>query len=126
MTPQAKVSLTQGVFFTSIAKQCFQAAAACSVQNTKAACLNYASKCQFIENSVMANCRDEAAREHFKKEIFKGDTLQFGNMIDLYLRMTPEERDMLERLIQAVKDGEIIEVKDVVESQAIRNQINHY
>jgi hypothetical protein len=116
MTKQAKVSLTQGVFFTSIAKKCFEAAAACAEQFDKVALNNYAGKCRFIENSVLANCRDEAAREHFRTEIVRGEPLQFGNIMELYLRMTPSERDMLERLVEAIKRGEIIEVKEPAQS----------
>jgi hypothetical protein len=114
MTQAAKQNLTQGVFFASIARQFFEAAAHESRMNAKQSINQYANKCRAIEDHVMVSCKDDKALEHFRKEIKRGDTLRFANIFDLFLRMNEEERDTVERMIEAIKRGELIEVRDRV------------
>lgn len=113
MTHAAKVALTQGCLFNSIARRCFEAAAAAMVGTGKRAMNLNATRCKANENDVMAQCVNDAARAHFRKEITQGDTLQLGNIIDMYLRMNEGERDALEQMIQALMHGETIEVMEV-------------
>lgn len=111
MTQAAKANLTQGVFFASIARQFFEAAAHESVMNAKNVMNSYAGKCRAIEDHIMTSCKDDKALEHFRKEIKRGDTLRFANIFDLFLRMTEEERDVVERMIECIKNGHLIELK---------------
>lgn len=112
MTHAAKVNLTQGVFFASIARQFFEAAAHESIRNAKTVMNSYATKCRVIEDHVMASCKDDKSLEHFRKEIKRGDTLRFANIFDLFLRMNEDERDVVERMIEAIKRGELIEFQE--------------
>jgi hypothetical protein len=112
MTQAGKENLTQGVFFASIARQFFESAANESVRNAKYVMNQYAAKCKAIEDHVMVSCKDDKALEHFRKEIKRGDTLRFANIFDLFIRMNEEERDIVERIIEAIKRGELIEVRE--------------
>lgn len=109
MTHTAKVALTQACIFNSIAKQCFEAAAAEMIGTGKKGMNINVTRCKVNQSDVEAAITDEAARAHFRKEIASADTLQLGNMVELYLRMTPEERDVVENLIECIKSGELIE-----------------
>lgn len=112
MTQAAKESLTQAVFFNNMAMQLFEAAGACMQGSGKASMNLNATRCRANENDVFAKCVNEQAREHFRNEIKRGDTLSFARIFDLLLRMNMEERIMVERLIESIKMGELIEVKE--------------
>jgi hypothetical protein len=112
MTQAAKVNLTQAVFFNNMAMQLFEAAGACMYGSGKASMNLNATRCRANENDVFAKCINEQAREHFRNEIKRGDTLRFANIFDLFLRMNEEERDTVERMIECIKRGELIEVKE--------------
>lgn len=116
MTSAAKQNLTQGVFFASVARQFFEAAASESIRNAKNSINQYALKCRAIEDHVMYSCKDDQSIEHFRKEIKRGDTLRFANIFDLFLRMTEEERDIVEQMIECIKRGDLIEVREKEEA----------
>lgn len=112
MTQAAKQNLTQGVFFASIARQFFEAAANESAGKARYSINQYATKCRVIEDHVMANCSNDNSLQYFRREIKRGDTLRFANIFDLFLRMNEDERDVVERMIEAIKRGEMIEVRE--------------
>lgn len=111
MTHTAKVALTQGALFNSMAMKCFESASAAMVGTGKRAMNINVTRCKANEKDIMAACINDAARAHFRNEIALGDTLQLGNIVEMYLRMTPEERDSFERMTEAIKAGELVEVK---------------
>ena len=114
MTHTAKVALTQGALFNSMARQCFESAGAAMIGTGKRAMNINVTRCKANEKDIMAACVNDAARAHFRNEIAQGDTLQLGNIVELYLSMTPKERDSFERMTEAIKAGEMVEIAGVV------------
>lgn len=111
MTQAAKEALTQGCLFNSMAMKCFESAADAMFGTGKRHMNINVTRCKANEKDVMAECTNDAARTHFRKQIMLGDTLQLGNMIDLYLHMDEDQRDTVERMIEGIKRGELIEIK---------------
>jgi hypothetical protein len=109
MTQAGKANLTQGVFFAAIARQFFEAAARESIQYEKVVMNSYAGKCKAIEDHILTYSKGSKAVEHFRQEIKRGDTLQLGNIVEVYLSMNTVERDVFERMTEAIKRGEAIE-----------------
>ena len=109
LKPAAKIALTQACFFNNIAKLLFESTAH-EMQGTGKAAMNMnANRCMANEKDVMAKCVDEATRAHFREQITTGDTLQFGHIITTMLAMQPAQRDLAEKLIDAIGRGEAIE-----------------
>lgn len=112
MTHAAKKNLTQALFFNSIARQFFESAAYESTHNDKNIMNAYATKCKVIEDHVMTYQRNDKALAHFRKELKKGDTMLFGNIFDMLLCMNEDQRETVELLITAIKNGEILEIRE--------------
>jgi hypothetical protein len=57
----------------------------------------------------------EESRERFKQEIAFGDVFYFPEMSQLLLKMTPEQREMMETMAHAMLNGEKIIFEQIPE-----------
>lgn len=112
MTQAAKRNLTQALFFNSIARQFFESAAHESTHNDRNVMNAYATKCKVIEDHVMTYQRNDKALAHFRRELKQGDTMLFGNIFDILLCMDAGQRETVELLITAIKNGEVLEIRE--------------
>lgn len=111
----AKENLTTACYFLNIAKQMFEAAARDASFSRKEVVGGYVRRMKFIEDDILSKISDDENRALFRKEITasEADTLLFGNIVLCALAMTPEQRETLERLVDAIRKGEAIEIENL-------------
>lgn len=108
LTPTEVMSLAKGFYNIHKAVQYLD-----SVKNSP----RIAGKAKYFINGMINRlqwCLSEMntklgdhGRNEFRKEITNGDTIQFDNVFDEMIRMTPEQRDILEHVVIAIRKGEV-------------------
>jgi len=71
------------------------------------------NRCKANQDEAFISIPDESSRKVFRAEITKGDPLQFAYIVQQIFEMTPEKRDMVEKLIGLISAGEEIIVEHV-------------
>lgn len=108
----AKESLTTACYFLNICKQMFEGCLLDEKFSRKQLIKSYIGKLEFIEKDIYCRISDEENRAYFRKQITanESDTLLFGNIVLVALEMDQQKRETLERLIEAIKKGEAVEI----------------
>jgi hypothetical protein len=107
---EGKRQLTLGLFYTSMAKKCFEGAAYDSRFGIKAIMNQYIAKCKAIVDHIGMSCGTANGQANFRREVQEGDTLQLANIMELYLEMNATERDTFETMVSAIKQGHQVNI----------------
>lgn len=101
-------SLTKGAYHINIAKQYLEAFSVECRQSAKNMANAWVQKLAWLENDIYRSLTPEG-QQLFKEEIKNGDTLFFEGLSENLLRMTPDQRELMERISEALLKGEMIE-----------------
>lgn len=105
----ASTALTKGIYHLTISRQYFESFKNDCKKEAKKDANWWLHNLTMVENSVVRSMTPES-RELYQEEIKEGDVLFFPNISEMILRMTPEQRDTVERICDALLKGEMIEV----------------
>lgn len=102
--------LTQGVFYLKCASDLIEGAIDEIHPSKRQRARQWDRKIKWILNDIYDSLT-ESGKEAFKKEVSSdnADPLLFGNVVQLMLKMSAEERDMLEKVAEGIVKGELIE-----------------
>jgi hypothetical protein len=109
MTANAQKNLTLALVHLATAKEYFNYAKTESSATTKNFLNNQINRCNASEIEVLTKITTDEARERYRQHIKNGDIMQFENVIVTMLEMDQPKRDIFEKLVDAIKKGELIE-----------------
>ena len=109
LTPTEVMTLAKGIYSLNKAKEYFS-----SVKSSpnvgftaKGFLAMILDKIMWIINAMRLRMGDEN-RDVFNAEITKGDSIQFDAVFDEMILMSPEQRDIVERMVKGLRKGEVI------------------
>src|SRR3954465_14549800 len=102
-------SLTKGMYYLTAAIDFFTVAEKeMPNKNTEYTCKHWVKKLKWIQKDVVDNFSKEG-KDVFKREIEQNDYLTYINIFEILLRLSPEQRELIERTAIAVENGDAIE-----------------
>lgn len=104
-------SLTKGIYHLGIAKDFLEDFKRSAKMEVKHKASGWVAKLGSVLSSIYESLTPKS-RELFQQEIVNGDKLFFLQISELAMRMTPEQREGLERLALIILSGEKIEASD--------------
>ena len=67
---------------------------------------SWIGKLSFVKDDALC-CMTPNGREIYRREIKNGDPLAFEHLFRLYAEMSPEQRDLLEKVAETLLKGEL-------------------
>lgn len=109
MTSSAQENVIAAMVYSNIAKSYLELVKHEVSGDTKRFLNILTTRLTANENDTLARIDNMESRQMFIDEIKKADTLQYNHIVLTLVGMTQEQKDLTERLVDAIKKGEAVE-----------------